>query len=67
MVLIKYSSELAIIVCVKLKITSPNPNPSAHLLQVEVISQLHVLGVDAQDLQAADGVWDADVNLIFYK
>ena len=39
----------------------------SHLLQVQILSQLHVLGVDAQNLQAADGVWDADVNLIFYK
>jgi hypothetical protein len=33
------------------------------LLEVDVVSELHVLGVDAENLQAACGVGDADVDL----
>ena len=33
------------------------------LLQLTVISQLHILGVDAQDLESAYGVRNTNVNL----
>lgn len=34
-----------------------------HLFQIDVIAKLHILGVDAQDLKAAGGVRNSDVNL----
>lgn len=34
-----------------------------YLLKINIRCQLHVLGVNAQDLQAARGVGDANVNL----
>ena len=33
-----------------------------HLLQIDVVRQLHVLGVNAQNLQATRRVGDADVD-----
>ena len=34
-----------------------------NLYQVEVIGQLHVLGVNPQDFHPAHGVWDSDIDL----
>ena len=36
---------------------------SSHLLQVDIISQLHVLGVDTQYLHTTSGIRDTNVNL----
>ena len=35
----------------------------SHLFQINIISQTHVLGVDAQDLKTADGIRNANVDL----
>lgn len=35
----------------------------SHPLQVDIVRQLHVFGVDLQDLQSASGVGDPDVDL----
>jgi len=37
--------------------------PPAHPLQVDVIGQFHVFGVDLQDLQPTCRIWDSNVNL----
>ena len=34
-----------------------------HLFQVDILAQLHILGVNTQHLQAARGVGNADVDL----
>ena len=34
-----------------------------NLLKIDILRKLHILGVDAQDLHAADLVWDADIDL----
>ena len=35
----------------------------ANDLQIHIVVQLHVLGVDAQDLQTSSLIWDSNVNL----
>ena len=35
----------------------------SNLLQINIVSQLHVLSVDTQNLQSTSSIWDTNVNL----
>ena len=49
--------------CVMRSHVTPGKEVCTNLFQVNVISQLHVLGVNLKNLQSASGVRDANVHL----